>query len=90
VEASHEEFARLCSTVLPHLNEVWRRVVTGSLAVALGNGAKSAVAEASGMNRNTVINAERKVEVGVDPSDHQIAVGGAGSAPSAFSTLSGP
>src|SRR5271155_2649879 len=46
------------------------------MAEALGRGGKSAVAEASGMSRNTVIKAEREVGDGVEPSSRQRAVGG--------------
>ena len=76
MEASREELARFFSTVLPHLNEVERRVVAGALAVPLGRGGKTAVAEASGMSRNTVIKAEREVLAGKEPSDRQRAPGG--------------
>ena len=76
MEASREELARFFSTVLPHLNEVQRRVVTGAMSVALGRGGKSAVAETSGMSRNTVIKAEREVVANIEPSDRQRAVGG--------------
>ena len=76
MEASREELARFFSTVLPHLNEVQRRVVTGAMSVALGRGGKSAVAETSGMSRNTVIKAEREVGADIEPSDRQRAVGG--------------
>ena len=58
MEASRDELARFFEVVLPHLNEVQRRVVTGAMSEALGRGGKSAVAEASGMSRNTVIKAE--------------------------------
>ncbi len=76
MEVSREELARFFTTVLPHLNEVQRRVVAGAMAAGLGRGGKSAVAEASGMSRNTVIKAEREVSVGIEPSDRQRAVGG--------------
>jgi transposase len=76
VETSREELARFFSTVLPHLNEVQRRVVTGAMSVALGRGGKSAVAKTSGMSRNTVIKAEREVVADIEPSDRQRAVGG--------------
>ena len=56
-------------TVLPHLNEVQRRVVTGSMAKVLGRGGKTAVAEASGLSRNTVTKAVAEVIVGIEPSD---------------------
>jgi hypothetical protein len=76
VEASREELARFFSTVLPHLNEVQRRVVAGAMAAGLGRGGKSAVAETTGMSRNTVIKATGEVETGISPSVRQRAVGG--------------
>lgn len=76
MEASREELARFFTTVLPHLNEVQRRVVAGAMSVALGRGGKSAVAATSGMSRNTVIKGEREVLSGIEPSDRQRAVGG--------------
>ena len=76
MEASREELARFFGVVLPHLNEMQRRVVVGAMAVGLGRGGKSAVADASGMSRNTVIKAEREVIAGIEPSTRQRAVGG--------------
>jgi hypothetical protein len=76
VEASRDELARFFTTVMPHLNEVQRRVVAGAMSVSLGRGGKTAVAEASGMSRNTVIKAEREVEAGIEPSVRQRAPGG--------------
>ena len=46
MEASRDELARFFEVVLPHLNELQRRVVAGAMAEALGRGGKSAVAEA--------------------------------------------
>jgi hypothetical protein len=46
------------------------------MALELGRGGKSAVAESSGMSRNTVIKATRELESGISPSDRQRAVGG--------------
>jgi hypothetical protein len=76
VEASRAELARFFEVVLPHLNELQRRVVVGAMAVGLGRGGKSAVADASGLSRNTVIKAEREVIAGIEPSTRQRAVGG--------------
>ena len=76
MEASGDELARFFEVVLPHLNELQRRVVAGAMAEALGRGGKSAVAEASGMSRNTVIKAEREVSEGIEPSERQRAPGG--------------
>jgi len=76
VEVSRDELARFFTTVLPHLNEVQRRVVAGAMAVGLGRGGKTAVAEATQMSRNTVIKAAGEVEAGIEPSDRQRAPGG--------------
>jgi transposase len=76
VEVSRDELARFFATVMPHLNEVQRRVVAGAMAVGLGRGGKTAVAEATGMSRNTVIKAAGEVEAGIAPSDRQRAPGG--------------
>jgi transposase len=51
-------------------------VEAGAMAEALGRGGKSAVAEASGMSRNTVIKAEREVIEGIEPTERQRATGG--------------
>jgi transposase len=76
MEVSRDELARFFTTVLPHLNEVQKRVVAGAMAQGLGRGGKSAVAETSGMSRNTVIKAEREVVAGIEPSDRQRTLGG--------------
>jgi len=73
---AEKNLGRFFGTVLPHLNEPQRRVVVGAMAVVLGRGGKSAVAEASGMSRNTVIKAEREVIAGIEPSARQRGVGG--------------
>jgi transposase len=80
VDASLDELKRFFVTVLPHLNEVQRRVVAGAVARELGHGGKSRVAEASGMSRNTVVKAQAEVEVGIVPSD-RLRAPGAGDKP---------
>ena len=80
MEATPEELRDFFTTVLPHLNEVQRRVVAGSMARALGRGGKSAVANASGLSRNTVIKAQAEVETGIEPSD-RLRAPGAGDKP---------
>jgi hypothetical protein len=69
VEVSSERLARFFDTVLPHLNERQRRVLAGATAQLLGN--KTAIAEAAGMSRNTVIKAEAEVEAGMEPQQRQ-------------------
>jgi hypothetical protein len=77
VEATDEELGVLFGSVMPHLNEVQRRLVAGAVARSLGHGGKSRVAAASGLSRNTVIKGEAEVEAGVEPSD-RIRAPGAG------------
>jgi transposase len=76
VEVSRDELGRFFTTVMPHLNEVQRRVVAGAMAVGLGRGGKTAVAEAAQMSRNTVIKAAGEVEADIEPSVRQRAPGG--------------
>jgi len=66
--------------VLPHLNEVQRRVVAGAMARGLGRGGKTAVADASGLGRNTVSKGEREVIEGIEPSE-RLRAPGAGDKP---------
>jgi transposase len=76
VEVTDEGLARFFEVVLPHLNEVQRRVVAGAAAEMFGRGGKTAVANASGMSRNTVIKAEGEIAAGIDPSSRLRAPGG--------------
>ncbi len=76
MEVTAEGLARFFDVVLPHLNELQRRVVAGASSEMLGRGAKTAVATASGMSRNTVIKAQGEVEAGIEPGDRQRLVGG--------------
>jgi Rhodopirellula transposase DDE domain len=76
VEVTPDALARFFEVVLPHLNELQRRVVAGASAEMLGRGGKTAVASASGMSRNTVIKASAEVAVGIVPSVRLRAPGG--------------
>jgi transposase len=69
VEISTERLTRFFELVLPHLNERQRRVVAGAAAQVVSN--KSAVAEAAGMIRNTVIRGEAEVAAGMEPQERQ-------------------
>ena len=68
MEVTTEGLSRFFEVVLPHLNEVQRRVAAGAMAEMLGRGGKTRVAEASGMSRNTVIKAQGEVEAGIEPT----------------------
>jgi len=76
VEVTEVGLARFFEVVLPHMNEVQRRVVAGATAEMLGRGGKTVVAAASGMSRNTVIKAEAEVAAGIEPSARLRAPGG--------------
>ena len=76
MEVTEAGLARFFAVVLPHMDEVQRRVVAGAVAEMLGRGGKTAVAEASGMSRNTVIKAEREVIEGLEPTERLRAPGG--------------
>ena len=76
MEVTRDELARFFEVVLPHLNELQRRVVAGAAAEMLGRGGKSLVAGASGMSRNTVIKAETEVRSGIEPTERLRAPGG--------------
>ena len=76
MQVASDGLARFFEVVLPHLNELQRRVVAGAAAEMLGRGGKTAVAAASGMSRNTVIKAAAEVADGVVPSDRLRAPGG--------------
>jgi hypothetical protein len=76
VDVSAEELSEFFGTVMPHLNEVQRRVVAGAMSRAIGRGGKTLVAEASGLSRNTVIKAETEVVAGIEPSSRQRPLGG--------------
>lgn len=76
MQVTDQGLERFFEVVLPHLNEMQRRVVAGATAQMLGRGGKTRVAEASGMSRNTVIKAQGEVEAGMEPSDRQRAPGG--------------
>jgi len=76
VEVTADGLARFFAVVLPHMNEVQRRVVGGAAAEMFGRGGKTAVAVASGMSRNTIIKAEAEVAAGIVPSERLRAEGG--------------
>ena len=76
MEITEEGLARYFEVVMPHMNELQRRVVAGATAELLGRGGKSAVAVASGMSRTTVTKAEGEVVEGIEPSTRLRSVGG--------------
>jgi transposase len=76
VEITDDGLVRYFEVVMPHMNELQRRVVAGATSELLGRGGKSAVALASGLSRTTVTKAEGEVAEGLEPSARLRAVGG--------------
>lgn len=76
VELAEADARVFFETVLPHLGERQRRVLTGALAEALGRGGQQFVVEASGISTSTMSKAVREVRAGIEPSDRQRADGG--------------
>ncbi|MBA3409822.1 MAG: ISAzo13 family transposase, partial [Geodermatophilaceae bacterium] len=76
MEVTPGSLERFFGVVMPHMNEMQRRVVAGAVAEMLGRGGKTVVAAASGMSRNTVIKAESEVAAGIEPSARLRALGG--------------
>ncbi len=76
MEVTPGSLERFFGVVMPHMNEMQRRVVAGAVSEMLGRGGKTVVAAASGMSRNTVIKAEAEVAAGIEPSARLRAPGG--------------
>jgi hypothetical protein len=76
VELSGEGLRQFFETVFPHLDERQRRIVGGTMAVALGRGGQARVVEASGMSSHTMWKATKEVRSGVEVSDRVRAEGG--------------
>jgi len=62
--------------VFDHLDEKQRRLLAGGMARLLGRGGLTAVAEASGMSRNTVIDGAKAYDAGEAPTGRVRAEGG--------------
>jgi len=80
VELSPEALRRYFEALLPLLDERQRRVATGAMAEALGQGGQARVVEASGMSSHTVWKAAGEVRRGVEPSG-RVRAAGAGAKP---------
>lgn len=76
MELTAEELEQFFGIVMPFLDERQRRLSAGAMAMSLGRGGATWVAEATGMSRNTVITGMREIEGGVEPSDRVRAPGG--------------
>ena len=68
MEISGAALGRVCSLVMPHLDERQRRILAGALARAAGRGGIAQVAAAAAMSRSTVQDAVRQIDDGVEVS----------------------
>ncbi|MGH2770627.1 MAG: ISAzo13 family transposase, partial [Actinomycetota bacterium] len=76
MEITEAALGRVCTVVMPHLDERQRRILAGALARAAGRGGIAAVATATGMSRSTLQGAVRQIDAGVEPSARVRRAGG--------------
>ena len=76
MEITDESLERFFGILLPHLNELQRRVAVGAMADVLGPGNNTRVATATQMSRNTIIKAVSEVRDGIEPTSRLRAIGG--------------
>ena len=76
MEIGSEDLAGFFEFMFGHLDEKQRRLLAGGVARLLGRGGLTAVAQASGMSRNTVIDGARSYDAGEEPSERVRAEGG--------------
>jgi len=76
VEVTGEALAEFFARTLPLLDERQKRIVFGSAALMLGRGGNTAVAEAAGVSRNTVLSGSKEVVEGAEPNDRVRRPGG--------------
>jgi hypothetical protein len=69
VEITEGALSKVCSLVMPHLNERQRRLLAGALARAAGTGGIATVASIWGMSRSTVQDGARELDNEEAPSD---------------------
>ena len=74
-EVTDMDLEELFTGVMPHLGERQRRIVAGNVAMSLGRGGITAVAEAAGMSRSTVQTAVDEIDAGLEVTDRARAKG---------------
>ena len=77
-EVTDEDLGTLFVGVMVHLDERQRRIVAGSVALSLGRGGITAVAEASGLSRSTVQSAVGEIDAGLEVTSRVRAKGAGG------------
>jgi transposase len=80
VDVTDEALTAYFEAVLPHLDERQRRLNAGAMAIMLGRGGRTRVAESTGMSRSTVIKGANEIENGAEVTD-RVRAEGAGDKP---------
>ena len=80
MDVTDEALTAYFEAVLPHLDERQRRLNAGAMAIMLGRGGRTRVAESTGMSRSTVITGANEIENGAEVTD-RVRAEGAGDKP---------
>ena len=80
MDVTDEALTAYFEAVLPHLDERQRRLNAGAMAIMLGRGGRTRVAESTGMSRSTVIKGANEIENGAEVTD-RVRAEGAGDKP---------
>ena len=80
MDITDEALTAYFEAVLPHLDERQRRLNAGAMAIMLGRGGRTRVAESTGMSRSTVIKGANEIENGAEVTD-RVRAEGAGDKP---------
>ena len=80
MDITDEALTSYFEAVLPHLDERQRRLNAGAIAIMLGRGGRTRVAESTGMSRSTVIKGANEIENGAEVTD-RVRAEGAGDKP---------
>ena len=80
MDVTDEALTAYFEAVLPHLDERQRRLKAGAMAIMLGRGGRTRVAESTGMSRSTVIKGANEIENGAEVTD-RVRAEGAGDKP---------
>ena len=80
MDITDEALTGYFEAVLPHLDERQRRLSVGAMAVMIGRGGRTKVANLTGMSRSTVTRGANEIENGVEVTD-RVRAEGAGDKP---------
>ena len=80
MDITDEALTSYFEAVLPHLDERQRRLNAGAIAIMLGRGGRTRVAQSAGMSRSTVIKGANEIVNGAEVTD-RVRAEGAGDKP---------